>query len=229
LSEECIDAESDDASLEMGEDWKAQIDEITGLPGMAEVLASSAVCWITARSGGRVIFANLGRHNGETAKTRARKAAQKAKERKSQGRQLMATNPRPEQSRAEEEASFPPPPPRGEAGVPWPANPAELVAYAGRAAQLNPNSATPRRPDEGFCYWWWDEQEKRGWRDPQTGREWHDWRAAFRSAWRATWHNQKQQSNPTLSHARNQRPAAGGGSRNEGTLNADAAHLYGAS
>lgn len=46
-------------------------------PGLAEMLASSEICWISVRSGGRLIFPNLGRHNGTTAKTRASDAKKK--------------------------------------------------------------------------------------------------------------------------------------------------------
>lgn len=81
LGPEAFDPDTGDAHLEMGEDWTAQIDDIVGLPGFAEVLASPAVCWITARSGGRITFPNLGRHNGKNAKMRAMEAQKKARQR----------------------------------------------------------------------------------------------------------------------------------------------------
>lgn len=48
------------------------------------------------------------------------------------------------------------------------------------------------KPDAAFCDWFWDEGEKRGWTDPKSGLPWHDWKAAFRSAWRGAVHNKQE-------------------------------------
>ncbi|MDG5822431.1 hypothetical protein [Xylella fastidiosa] len=77
ISESSIDPETGDASVVLGSDPLPFLSALCGLPGLAEMLASSEICWISVRSGGRLIFPNLGRHNGTTAKTRASDAKKK--------------------------------------------------------------------------------------------------------------------------------------------------------
>ena len=71
-----------DASLFIGDNPCAFVDALVGLPGFADALASAEVRWLTARSGGRLVFPHFGRHNGTTAKTRALEARKKQKQRK---------------------------------------------------------------------------------------------------------------------------------------------------
>lgn len=66
-----IDDETGDASLFLGDKPFDFLDALLGLPGFADAMASPEVCWLTARSGGRLTFPKFGRHNGTTAKTRA--------------------------------------------------------------------------------------------------------------------------------------------------------------
>jgi hypothetical protein len=70
ISEVDFDAEGN-ASLLVGDKPNSFIDDTVGLSGFAEAMASPEVCWLTVRSGGRITFPNLARHNGSTAKTRA--------------------------------------------------------------------------------------------------------------------------------------------------------------
>jgi uncharacterized protein YdaU (DUF1376 family) len=75
-------------------------------------------------------------------------------------------------------------PPAGRAVSPKSA--AEVKALA---ARFPVTSSVPQKPDDGFCEWWFEEQEKCGWTDPRSGRAWHDWTAAFNAAWRASTHH----------------------------------------
>jgi hypothetical protein len=81
IHETDFDPATGDVTVEMGDRWKSEIDDIAGLPNLAEALASPAVRWIQARSGGRITFLRLGRHNGKTAKTRAMEQQKKARQR----------------------------------------------------------------------------------------------------------------------------------------------------
>lgn len=63
------------------------------------------------------------------------------------------------------------------------------VADVKRWAEAYP---TLPKPDPEFCEWWWDEQEKRGWTDPQTGNAWHKPKAAFTAAWKGTVHKRQE-------------------------------------
>jgi hypothetical protein len=107
---ESFDPETGDATVEMGETWSAEIDDIAGLPGMAEALASPAICWIQARSGGRVTFPNLGRHNGKTAKTRAMESRKKSRQRGEKCPDSKGTRSGPEKRREEKNNQNPPSP-----------------------------------------------------------------------------------------------------------------------
>ena len=70
-----------DLSPERG-DNVAFVDALVGTPGFADSLA--AVDWIRFRDG-RVELPNFGRHNGETAKTRARNSKNQKKKRQADG------------------------------------------------------------------------------------------------------------------------------------------------
>ena len=70
-----------DVSLILGDKPFEFIDALLGLPGMAEALSSPDVRWLEARSGGRIVFPNLARHNGTSAKTRAYETSKKQKQR----------------------------------------------------------------------------------------------------------------------------------------------------
>ena len=65
------------------------------------------------------------------------------------------------------------------------------------ATRFPVTSTVPSKPDDGFCEWWFDEQEKCGWTDPRNGTLWHDWRAAFSAAWRSHFHRTRQRSTRT--------------------------------
>ena len=65
------------------------------------------------------------------------------------------------------------------------------------AARFPVTSTVPSKPDDGFCEWWFDEQEKCGWTDPRNGTPWHDWRAAFSAAWRSHFHRNRQRRSRT--------------------------------
>lgn len=83
VNEEDVDPVSLDVSLILGDRAAAFVDALCGLPGLADTLASPEIHWIEFRSGGRVVFPNLARHNGTSAKTRAygtdKKRRQRAK------------------------------------------------------------------------------------------------------------------------------------------------------
>lgn len=76
-----IDRASGDARIDLGANPLPFLSEICGLPGMAELLASDAVRWISLDPAGYVVFRNLGRHNGATAKTRATATRKKQRQR----------------------------------------------------------------------------------------------------------------------------------------------------
>lgn len=83
LSAAEFDEETGDATVEMGEGWAREVDDIVGLHGMAEAMASTSVRWIIPSSdNGLITFPNLGRHNGKTAKTRAMEASKKGRQRR---------------------------------------------------------------------------------------------------------------------------------------------------
>lgn len=110
LSDADIDPESGDASLLIGEEWKAHLDEIAGLPGFAEVLASDAVRWIDpARSAGRVTFPRLGRHVGKLAKTRCMEQRKKSRQRRESRPDSVPMPSGPEERREETKIHSPPP------------------------------------------------------------------------------------------------------------------------
>lgn len=79
-SESDIDDE-ENVSLILGDKPTAFVDALLGLPGMAEAMASPEVRWLEPRSGGRIVFPNLARHNGTSAKTRAYEQSKKRKQR----------------------------------------------------------------------------------------------------------------------------------------------------
>ncbi len=88
LWEWCDDNTADDdadeylnVSLNLGGKPFEFLDALLGLPGMAEAMASPGVRWLEARSGGRVVFPKLARHNGTSAKSRAYEAAKKRNQR----------------------------------------------------------------------------------------------------------------------------------------------------
>lgn len=89
-----------------------------------------------------------------------------------------------------------------------PKSKAEVLTEAER---FMPTSSVRDKPDAGFVDWWWDEQEKRGWVDPQSGLPWHDWKAAFTGAWRACSHRTIERKSKT--YGPNQQPNG----RNNGT------------
>ena len=72
---------SPDVSLVLGDSPFEFVDALLGLPGMAEAMSSSEIKWLECRSGGRVVFPNLARHNGTSAKTRAYETNKKQKQR----------------------------------------------------------------------------------------------------------------------------------------------------
>lgn len=78
-----LDSVSLDASLKIGDTPFVFLDALLGLPGFAEAMNSPEVRWLTARSGGLLVFPNFGRHNGSTAKTRAYESRKKQRQRKS--------------------------------------------------------------------------------------------------------------------------------------------------
>lgn len=83
FSENDVDSVSLDVSLKLGDTAFGFVDALCGLPGLAEALASPDVRWIEARSGGRVVFPNLARHNGTSAKERLLERDKKRKQRAS--------------------------------------------------------------------------------------------------------------------------------------------------
>lgn len=76
-----VDSESLDVSLILGDKPFAFVDALLGLPGMAEAMTSPGVRWLEARSGGRLVFPSLARHNGTSAKTRAYESRKKQRQR----------------------------------------------------------------------------------------------------------------------------------------------------
>jgi hypothetical protein len=70
-----------DVSLILGDKPFDFVDALLGLPGMAEAMSSPEVKWLDCRSGGRIVFPNLARHNGTSAKTRAYETSKKQKQR----------------------------------------------------------------------------------------------------------------------------------------------------
>lgn len=177
LSDDCIDEENGDATIEMGEDWKEQIDDITGLPGFAEALASHGIRWLSARSEGRVTFPNLGRHNGNTAKMRAVEARKKSRQRSPKCPDDTGTKSGPEEKRIDilqREKS---------AGAEFPT--ADAVASHG-STQIPP----AERP---FCDWWWNTMEGAGWVN-KDGQPVHpkSWKNLFNATYAAARHNEAQ-------------------------------------
>lgn len=81
MTDDDVDPMSLDVSLKLGDKPFAFVDALLGLPGMADVMASVDVRWLTARSDGRLTFPNLARHNGTSAKTRASEARKKQNQR----------------------------------------------------------------------------------------------------------------------------------------------------
>ncbi len=73
--------ESLNVSLNLGDKPFDFLDALLGLPGMAEAMASTEVRWLEVRSGGRIVFPKLARHNGTSAKTRAYEALKKSRQR----------------------------------------------------------------------------------------------------------------------------------------------------
>lgn len=154
LSEDDIDPATGDACLQIDEDWCSHIDEIAGLLGMAEALASPVVCWITARSGGRITFPNLGRHNGRTAKTRATEARKKSRQRREICPGTTGTKTGPEKRR-EEYINTSPTPHAREAQ-----EPGELLTEA-QAAQQAHNAGVP----DDYARYVFPDWQARGGRD----------------------------------------------------------------
>lgn len=76
-----IDPVSGDARIDLGPNPLPFLSDLCGLPGMAELLADDAIRWISMDSAGYVVFPNLGRHNGATAKTRAAATRKKQRQR----------------------------------------------------------------------------------------------------------------------------------------------------
>lgn len=66
---EWVDSESGDGHVQGA--TTADIDEIVGLPGFADALADSGIGWLRVTNCG-ITVPNFERHNGETAKTRAK-------------------------------------------------------------------------------------------------------------------------------------------------------------
>lgn len=79
-SESDVD-EFENVSLILGDNPSAFVDALLGLPGLAEAMASPEVRWLEPRSGGRIVFPNLARHNGTSAKTRAYEQSKKRRQR----------------------------------------------------------------------------------------------------------------------------------------------------
>jgi hypothetical protein len=82
LHDDDIDPDTGDATIEMGEKWLQEIDDIAGVDGFAEAMSSSSVAWIYSDEPGKITFRNFGRHNGKTAKTRALDARKKSRHRR---------------------------------------------------------------------------------------------------------------------------------------------------
>lgn len=89
IPDEDIDPHTGDASLFLGDKPFDFLDALLGLPGFADAMASPEVCWLTARSGGRLSFPKFGRHNGTTSKTRA------LSRKKKQGQRAVSQNMSP--------------------------------------------------------------------------------------------------------------------------------------
>jgi hypothetical protein len=73
--------EDGNVSLFLGDNCPAFIDAEIGLPGFAEAMAADDIGWLKFLPRGEVVFVNLGRHNGSTAKTRGLEARKKARQR----------------------------------------------------------------------------------------------------------------------------------------------------
>jgi hypothetical protein len=129
----------------------AFVDALVGTPGFADSLA--AVDWIRFRDG-RVELPNFGRHNGETAKTRARNAKNQKKKRQRGGG--VAHDP--------ERLRPPPPPPEtsplsGDKTVTRGEERREEKPTASHTRPRTPRKAKPPNPDhqpavDGFCSRW---------------------------------------------------------------------------
>ena len=72
--------ESGNASVVIGD--KAFVDEMVGLTGFADAMASPEVAWLLLGDGGRVTFPKFDNHNGNTAKNRLYEQKKKANQRK---------------------------------------------------------------------------------------------------------------------------------------------------
>ena len=136
--------ESLNVSLNIGDKPFEFLDALLGLPGMAEAMASAGVRWLEARSGGRISFPKLARHNGTSAKSRAYEALKKRRQRLTVPPQSPEMSPksgdktgtREEKRREESKDKDPPSPPRGDSGADPPTVriPPELDTEAFRVA-----------------------------------------------------------------------------------------------
>jgi hypothetical protein len=72
--------QSGNASVVIGD--KAFVDEMVGLSGFADALASPEVAWLVLGDGGRITFPKFDNHNGNTAKNRLYEQKKKANQRK---------------------------------------------------------------------------------------------------------------------------------------------------
>jgi hypothetical protein len=126
VSEADIDILSLDVSLNLGDKPFEFLDQITGLTGLAESLACPSVGWIAIGTDGRVVFCNLARNNGSTAKTRATATEKKQRQRKASAVSpekrdncpektgtKMGTKPGPDKRREEKNREENNPPPSG--------------------------------------------------------------------------------------------------------------------
>lgn len=101
------DVVGENVSLILGDNCPAFVDALCGLPGMADALSTPEVNWLQFRSGGQIVFPNLARHNGTSAKTRA----YDQKKKKAQRNRASPKCPRKKGTR--EEKSVPPNPHSG--------------------------------------------------------------------------------------------------------------------
>lgn len=149
--------------------------------GLADALRQ--VGWLEGRDAA-LSFPNFDRHNGQSAKKRTLALQRKKNERNrppksgDEDENLSRTERDKSVTRDREEKSID----REKSAA---RSIEEIETEASRYPQLP-------KPDKSFCAWFWDEQEKRGWVDPQTGNPWRDWRAAFRAAWRGAVHNKQE-------------------------------------
>jgi hypothetical protein len=107
ITENDIDARTMDVTILLGDQALTFVDRKLGLTGMAELMTSPEVRWLTVRSGGRITFPKLAHHNLKPAKVRAQDARRKQSRSHHSGSQPEETGNR---GRVEEEVNTTPVP-----------------------------------------------------------------------------------------------------------------------